>query len=85
MSFTLADKLCPESRLIASNTVDPVVRQKVEMTKNTEDLLVHIPKHHLVKQLGGSSDWTWEYKPVVPGENAPQKYVNYILLLKPLR
>ncbi|KAL8278214.1 hypothetical protein RQP46_009387 [Phenoliferia psychrophenolica] len=53
--------------------LDPVVRQKVEMTKNAEDLIVHIPKHHLVKQLGGSSDWEWDYKPVVPGENAAQQ------------
>lgn len=55
--------------------LDPVVRNKVEMTKNTDDLLVHIDKTHLVKSLGGASDWTWKYPPVVPGENAPQLYV----------
>lgn len=33
--------------------LDPVVRAKVEMTKSTEDLLVHISKEHLVKELGG--------------------------------
>lgn len=56
-----------------ATTVDPVVRNKVEMTRSTEDLVVHIPKHHLVKTLGGSSEWKWIYPPVVPGENAPQK------------
>lgn len=55
--------------------LDPVVRNKVEMTRSTEDLVVHIPKHHLVKTLGGSSEWKWIYPPVVPGENAPQKDV----------
>ncbi|KAM0750381.1 CRAL/TRIO domain-containing protein [Meredithblackwellia eburnea MCA 4105] len=53
--------------------LDPVVRNKVEMTKNTEDLVVHIPKHHLVKPLGGTSEWKWEYPEIIPGENAPQK------------
>lgn len=55
--------------------LDPVVRNKVEMTKNTDDLLVHIDKSHLVKSLGGTSEWTWKYPPVVPGENAPQSCV----------
>ncbi|KAL8277171.1 hypothetical protein RQP46_010419 [Phenoliferia psychrophenolica] len=53
--------------------LDPVVRAKVEMTTSTEDLVVHIPKHHLVKGLGGSSEWTWEYQAVIAGENALQK------------
>ena len=53
--------------------LDPVVRQKIEMTKNTDDLCVHIPKNHLVKQLGGTSDWEWKYPPIKEGENAPQK------------
>lgn len=52
--------------------LDPVVRRKIVMTKTTDDLLVHIPKNHLVKQLGGSSGWKWEYPPIVTGENAPQ-------------
>lgn len=42
------------------------------MTKNTEDLLVHISKEHLVKELGGSSAWTWQYPEIVPGENKAQ-------------
>ncbi|CEQ39440.1 SPOSA6832_00970, partial [Sporobolomyces salmonicolor] len=73
--------------------LDPVVRNKIQMTKSTDDLLQHIPKvrcgvptsrivvhvsmimqNHLVKELGGSSEWRWKYPPVVPGENAPQKY-----------
>ncbi|GAA5831757.1 hypothetical protein JCM5353_006625 [Sporobolomyces roseus] len=53
--------------------LDPVVRNKIQMTKSTNDLVEHIPKNHLVKELGGSSDWKWQYPPVVPGENAPQK------------
>lgn len=42
-----------------------------EMTKSTEDLVVHISKEHLVKELGGTSTWTWEYPEVVRGENKP--------------
>ncbi|GAA5948075.1 hypothetical protein JCM3765_007099 [Sporobolomyces pararoseus] len=53
--------------------LDPVVRNKIQMTKSTNDLIEHIPKNHLVKELGGSSEWKWQYPPVVPGENAPQK------------
>lgn len=30
---------------------------------------------HLVKELGGSSEWRWKYPPIVPGENAPQQCV----------
>jgi hypothetical protein len=32
--------------------LDPVVRNKIQMTKNTDDLVEHIPKKHLVKALG---------------------------------
>ncbi|GAA5893636.1 Csr1p [Sporobolomyces salmoneus] len=55
--------------------LDPVVRNKIQMTKSSNDLIEHIPKNHLVKELGGSSEWKWKYPPVVPGENAPQKDV----------
>jgi len=30
---------------------------------------------HLVRELGGSSEWKWTYPPIVPGENAPQQSV----------
>lgn len=53
--------------------MDPVVRAKVEMTKSTDELVAHIPRHHLVKSLGGSSEWKWDYQPIVPGENELQK------------
>ncbi|GAA6054266.1 hypothetical protein JCM3770_005151 [Rhodotorula araucariae] len=53
--------------------LDPVVRNKIQMTKTTEDLCQHIPKAHLVRELGGSSEWRWNYPPIVPGENAPQQ------------
>ncbi|ORY89291.1 CRAL-TRIO domain-containing protein [Leucosporidium creatinivorum] len=52
--------------------LDPVVRNKISMTKSTDDLVVHVPKKHLVKELGGENAWKWEYPPIVPGENAPQ-------------
>ncbi|KAK4054516.1 hypothetical protein OIV83_001010 [Microbotryomycetes sp. JL201] len=58
---------------ILAPMLDPVVRNKIQMTKNTDDLCEFIPKKHLVKQLGGTSDWTWKYPEIVPGENAKQK------------
>ncbi|KAH8922726.1 CRAL/TRIO domain-containing protein [Atractiella rhizophila] len=54
---------------ILAPLLDPVVRAKVQMTKNLDDLLVHIDKRHLLKELGGESDWTWNYEEFVPGEN----------------
>lgn len=57
---------------ILAPMLDPVVRAKVQFTKNTEDLQVHIHKDHLIKQLGGVSEWKWEYEPIVPGENSAQ-------------
>ncbi|KDE02582.1 hypothetical protein MVLG_06865 [Microbotryum lychnidis-dioicae p1A1 Lamole] len=53
--------------------LDPVVRAKIDFTKSTDDLVVHIPRNHLVKELGGSSSWTWKYPPIKPGENAAQQ------------
>ncbi|SCV72275.1 BQ2448_4969 [Microbotryum intermedium] len=53
--------------------LDPVVRAKIDFTKSTDDLVVHIPRNHLVKELGGSSAWTWKYPPIKPGENAAQQ------------
>jgi len=49
--------------------LDPVVRAKVQMTKTTEDLCIHIPPEHLARTLGGKNSWEWKYPPVVPGEN----------------
>ncbi|KAM0791312.1 hypothetical protein ACM66B_005784 [Microbotryomycetes sp. NB124-2] len=58
---------------VLSPMLDPVVRNKIQMTKNTDDLCVHIPKKHLVKSLGGDNDWQWEYQEIKPGENEKQK------------
>ncbi|KAK4054517.1 hypothetical protein OIV83_001011 [Microbotryomycetes sp. JL201] len=58
---------------VLSPMLDPVVRNKIQMTKNTDDLCVHIPKKHLVKSLGGDNDWQWNYQEIVPGENEKQK------------
>lgn len=39
--------------------LDPVVRAKVEMTKNADDLAKHIPKKHLIKSLGELESQNW--------------------------
>lgn len=53
--------------------LDPVVRAKIQMTKSSSDLLVHIPPEHLLKQLGGSNDWEWEFTPPSAEEAEPQQ------------
>ena len=53
--------------------MDPVVRAKVQMTKTSQDLQVHVPPEHLVKELGGNNDWSWHFTPVPSGENEPQQ------------
>ncbi|GAA94640.1 uncharacterized protein L969DRAFT_87472 [Mixia osmundae IAM 14324] len=53
--------------------LDPVVRQKIQFSKNTEEMTVIIHEDHLVKKLGGKSDWVWHYEPVQEGENAAQQ------------
>ncbi|TDL16873.1 CRAL/TRIO domain-containing protein [Rickenella mellea] len=53
--------------------IDADVRAKVHFTRSPEDLKVHIDEKHLIKQLGGTSDWKWEYDPIVPGENDKMK------------
>ncbi|KAK4056713.1 hypothetical protein OIO90_002265 [Microbotryomycetes sp. JL221] len=58
---------------VLSPMLDPVVRNKIQMTKNTDDLCTHIPKKHLIKQLGGDNSWEWKYQEIVPGENEKQK------------
>lgn len=38
--------------------LDPVVRNKIAMTKSIDDLVVHVPRKHLVKELGESGGYS---------------------------
>ncbi|MBW0553014.1 hypothetical protein O181_092729 [Austropuccinia psidii MF-1] len=55
---------------IIAPMLDPVVRAKIQITKSSEDLKVHIDEKHLIESLGGKSHWKWEYEPVQSGENS---------------
>lgn len=46
---------------------------QITMTRNTADLEQHIHKAHLIRQLGGSNEWKWEYEGVIDGENECMK------------
>ncbi|KAI5289933.1 hypothetical protein KEM54_002856 [Ascosphaera aggregata] len=50
--------------------LDPVVASKVHFTKEDEELLEFIPKHNLLKELGGENQSEYRYTPVVEGENS---------------
>ncbi|CAH7671827.1 hypothetical protein PPACK8108_LOCUS6656 [Phakopsora pachyrhizi] len=38
-----------------------VVRSKIQMTKSTDELKVHIDEKKLISSLGGSNRWKWNY------------------------
>lgn len=37
--------------------------------RNASDLFVHIPEKNVVKNLGGQTEWQWDFEGVQPGEN----------------
>lgn len=53
--------------------LDPVVRQKVEFTKNVNALTEYIPSSHLPKTFGGDGQWEFKYQQPKQGENSPQQ------------
>lgn len=55
---------------IIKGWLDPVVAAKVHFTKSVEDLELYIPRSQIVKELGGTEEWTYRYQEPVPGENA---------------
>ncbi|KAL1917893.1 uncharacterized protein VTP21DRAFT_3727 [Calcarisporiella thermophila] len=53
--------------------LDPVVASKIRFTNSTDDLLQYIPEKYLPKDVGGTSDFKWNYIPPVEGENDKHK------------
>ncbi|KAF7168203.1 hypothetical protein CNMCM5623_001273 [Aspergillus felis] len=47
--------------------MDPVIVSKIQFTKSIADMEKFIPRDQIVKELGGTEDWTYEY--VEPDEN----------------
>ncbi|KAH1500077.1 hypothetical protein LV164_000385 [Aspergillus fumigatus] len=47
--------------------MDPVIVSKIQFTKTIADLEKFIPRGQIIKELGGTEDWTYEY--VEPDEN----------------
>lgn len=47
--------------------MDPVIVSKIQFTKTIADLEKFIPREQIIKELGGTEDWTYEY--VEPDEN----------------
>lgn len=55
---------------IIKGWLDPVVAQKIHFTKTVDDLAEHIPREHIIKELGGEEDWEYKYIEPVSGEDA---------------
>lgn len=49
--------------------MDPVVASKVHFTKNIDDLSNFIAPENILKDLGGTDDWTYKYIEPDPKEN----------------
>ncbi|MCJ1308619.1 hypothetical protein MMC25_002272 [Agyrium rufum] len=49
--------------------LDPVVASKVHFTKTPEDLQQFVPKEHLMKDMGGTDPYSWDFVEPRPGEN----------------
>ncbi|KAI0480217.1 CRAL-TRIO domain-containing protein [Xylariaceae sp. FL0804] len=50
--------------------LDPVVKAKVNFTKNVEELERWIPRENIIKALGGREDWTYHYREPAADEDA---------------
>ncbi|KAF9914431.1 hypothetical protein BX616_008297, partial [Lobosporangium transversale] len=54
--------------------LDPVVASKFVFTRNNAELHKVIPRERLpITHYDGLDDWTYQYVPAAPGENAPMK------------
>jgi hypothetical protein len=49
--------------------LDPVVASKVHFTNNMDDMSAFLEPSSIIKELGGSNDWKYEYPEPVAGEN----------------
>ncbi|CAH7689190.1 hypothetical protein BY996DRAFT_4642558 [Phakopsora pachyrhizi] len=49
--------------------LDPIVREKVKMTKSKEDLKAYIDEKHLIPTLGGTNKFSWSFKEPTQQEN----------------
>ncbi|VEU21542.1 DEKNAAC102760 [Brettanomyces naardenensis] len=46
---------------IVRSWLDPVVASKIVFTNSTDDLAKYIDRKHILKELGGDSDFEWNY------------------------
>jgi hypothetical protein len=50
-----------------------VVASKVHFTNNNEEMEAFVSKSHIIKELHGDEDWTYQYLEPVAGENDTMK------------
>lgn len=60
---------------IIKGWLDPVVASKVHFTNNNQEMEEFVPASHIIKELNGAEDWTYNYIEPVPGENDLMKDV----------
>jgi len=58
---------------IIKGWLDPVVASKVHFTKTVEELEAYVEKSHIIKELGGSDPWQYQFVEPKPGENDQMK------------
>jgi hypothetical protein len=49
--------------------LDPVVASKVHFTNNLDDMSVFLESSSIIKELGGSKEWSYKYPEPIEGEN----------------
>ncbi|KAI9888694.1 MAG: hypothetical protein M1814_006504 [Vezdaea aestivalis] len=54
---------------IIKGWLDPVVASKVHFTKTVEELEEFVPRNHIIKELGGDEDWSYQFPEPISGEN----------------
>ncbi|KAI9798546.1 MAG: hypothetical protein M1833_004683 [Piccolia ochrophora] len=54
---------------IIKGWLDPVVASKIHFTKTIEELEHFIPKNHILKDLGGEEDWSYQFIEPQANEN----------------
>lgn len=54
---------------IIKGWLDPVVASKVHFTKTVEELEAYVEKSHIMKELGGSDPWQYQFVEPKVGEN----------------
>ncbi|EGG00474.1 uncharacterized protein MELLADRAFT_111818 [Melampsora larici-populina 98AG31] len=60
--------------------LDPVVRSKIMFSKSSQDLLMHVDKRYLLKEVGGESTWKPYHRDSSPSQELDQSKKEELLI-----